>query len=75
MTLNYLLYSSWSYHQLGLDKVPVFYYIRNGVVMQKGRPPNVPASEEWSVVHQIVVLLYTQVRYCNWFMSLQWVAI
>ena len=38
-----------------LDKVPVGYYVRNGVLMQKWRPPNVPASEEWSVVHQIVV--------------------
>ena len=38
-----------------LDKVPVGYYVRNGVLMRKWRPPNVPASEEWSVVHQIVV--------------------
>ena len=38
-----------------LDKVPVGYYVRNGVLMQKWRPPNVPASEEWSVVYQIVV--------------------
>ena len=29
--------------------------IRNGVLMRQWRPPNVPASEEWSVVHQIVV--------------------
>ena len=38
-----------------LDKVPVGYYVRNGVLMRKWRPPNVPASEAWSVVHQIVV--------------------
>ena len=38
-----------------LDKVPVGYYVRNGVLMRNWRPPNVPASEEWSVVHQIVV--------------------
>ena len=38
-----------------LDKVPVGYYVRNGVLMRKWRPPNVPASEEWSVVRQIVV--------------------
>ena len=38
-----------------LVKVPVSYYVRNGVLMRKWRPPNVPASEEWSVVHQIVV--------------------
>ena len=41
---------------LELDKVSVGYYIRNGVLMQKRRPPNVPASEGWSVIHQIVVL-------------------
>ena len=38
-----------------LDKIPVGYYVRNGVLMRKWRPPTVPASEEWSVVHQIVV--------------------
>ena len=38
-----------------LDKVPVGYYVRNGVVMRKWRPPNIPACEEWSVIHQIVV--------------------
>ena len=38
-----------------LDKVPVGYYVRSGVLMRKWRPPNIPASEEWSVVHQIVV--------------------
>ena len=38
-----------------LDKVPVGYYVRNGVFMRKWRPPNVPTSEEWSVVHQIVM--------------------
>ena len=34
-----------------LDKVLVGHYVRNGVLMQKWRPPNVPASKEWSVVH------------------------
>ena len=38
-----------------LDKVPVGYYVRNGVLIHKWRPPNVPASEEWLVVHQIVM--------------------
>ena len=38
-----------------LDKISVSYYVRNGVLMQKWRPPNVPASEEWSAVHQKVV--------------------
>ena len=38
-----------------LDKIPLGYYVRNGVFMLKCRPPNVPAFEEWSVVYQIVV--------------------
>ena len=38
-----------------LDKVPFGYYVRNGVLMRKWRPPNAPAAEEWSVVHKIVV--------------------
>ena len=38
-----------------LDKVPVDFYVRNDVLMRKWRPSNVPASEEWSLVHQIVV--------------------
>ena len=38
-----------------LDKVLLGYYVRNGVLMRKWRPPNVAASEGWSVIHQIVV--------------------
>ena len=38
-----------------VDTVPVGYYVTKGVLMRKWRPPNIPASEEWSVVHQIVV--------------------
>ena len=38
-----------------LDKVPVGYFVRNGVLMQKWRPPNIPTSEEWLIIHQIVV--------------------
>ena len=34
-----------------LNKVPVNYYVRNGVLIQKWRPPNVPASEKWSIIH------------------------
>ena len=41
--------------QIELDKVPVVYYMRNGVLMRNWRPPNVPAFEKWSVIHQIVV--------------------
>ena len=41
--------------QSELDNVPVGYFVKNGVLMRKWRPPLVPASEEWSIVHQIVV--------------------
>ncbi len=37
------------------NEVPVCYFIRNGVLMRKWRPPEVPASDEWSVKYQIVV--------------------
>ena len=31
------------------------YYMNNGLLMRKWRPPDVPADEEWSTYHQIVV--------------------
>ena len=38
-----------------IDNVPVGYYLKDGVLMRKYRAPDVMASEEWSVVHQVVV--------------------
>ena len=35
--------------------VPVGYYFRNGVLMRKWRPADVPANADWSVKHQIVL--------------------
>ena len=35
--------------------VPVVYYFRNGVLMRKWRPADVPADADWSVKHQIVL--------------------
>ena len=35
--------------------VPVGYYSRNGVLMRKGRPADVPAEADFSVKHQIVL--------------------
>ena len=37
------------------DKLPVWYYVSNGVLMCKWRPSNVPASDEWLVVRRVVV--------------------
>ena len=34
---------------------PVCYYVNNGILMRKWRPPDVPASDEWSANHQIVI--------------------
>jgi hypothetical protein len=36
-------------------EVPVCYFIKNGILMRKWRPPEVPANDEWSVNYQIVV--------------------
>ena len=38
-----------------ISHVPVCYYIKNGILMRKWRPPDVPADDEWTVNHQIVV--------------------
>ena len=38
-----------------LKKVPKGYFFKQGVLMRKWRPPDVPASEDWSVRYQIVV--------------------
>ncbi|XP_071824592.1 uncharacterized protein [Apostichopus japonicus] len=37
------------------EEVPVCFYKRNGVLMRKWRPPDAPATDEWQVIHQIVV--------------------
>ena len=35
--------------------VPVYYFVKEGVLMRKWRPPDVPANDEWRVHYQIVV--------------------
>ncbi len=34
---------------------PVCYVVKDGVLMRKYRPPNIPAIYEWKVYKQIVV--------------------
>ena len=34
---------------------PECYYIKDDILMRKWRPPQRPADEEWSIVHQIIV--------------------
>ena len=44
-----------------ISQVAVGYYTKNGILMRKWRPPDVPAEDEWTVNHQIVVpKLYRQ---------------
>ena len=38
-----------------ISQVPMCYYIKNGILMRKWRPFDVPADDEWGVYHQIVV--------------------
>ena len=38
-----------------ISQVPMCYYIKNGIIMRKWRPYDVPADDEWAVYHQIVV--------------------
>ena len=35
--------------------IPICYFWKQGVLMRKWRPPEVPASDEWKVVYQIVL--------------------
>ena len=38
-----------------ISQVPMCYCIKNGILMRKWRPYDVPADDEWAVYHQIVV--------------------
>ena len=38
-----------------ISQVPMCYYIKNGILMRKWRPFDVPADDEWAVYHQIVI--------------------
>ena len=38
-----------------ISQVPMCYYIKNGILMRKWRPYDVPTDDEWAVYHQIVV--------------------
>ena len=38
-----------------ISQVPMCYYIKNGILMRKWRPFDVPADDEWAVYHQVVV--------------------
>ena len=38
-----------------ISQVPMCYYVKNGILMRKWRPFDVPADDEWAVYHQIVV--------------------
>ncbi|XP_071959943.1 uncharacterized protein [Antedon mediterranea] len=35
--------------------VPVCYYIKDGILMLKWRPPDIPSSDVWNEIHQIVI--------------------
>jgi len=38
-----------------LDQVPRGYFMKNGGLMRMWRPPNVPATEDWYVLYQLVM--------------------
>ena len=39
-------------------KVLECYYVKDGILMRKWRPPLRPADEDWTVVHQVVPPCY-----------------
>ena len=42
-------------NETDLAQDPICFYIKNGILMRKWRSPEIPADDEWSVNHQIVV--------------------
>ena len=38
-----------------LEKIPIGYFLNNGILMRKWRSPTIPASEEWAVKYQIII--------------------
>ena len=38
-----------------MSQVPVYYYVKNDILMRKWCPPDVSADDEWTVNYQIVV--------------------
>ena len=44
-----------AFNENEISQVPVCYYVKNGILMRKWRPPDVSAADEWTVNHQIVV--------------------
>ena len=37
------------------QEIPTCFYVQDGVLMRKWRPPDAPADEDWQVIHQVVV--------------------
>ena len=44
-----------AFNENEISQVPVCYYVKNGILMRKWRPPDVSAEDEWTVNHQKVV--------------------
>ena len=44
-----------AFNEKKIDQVQVCFYVKNGILMRKWRPPDVSAEDEWTVNHQIVV--------------------
>jgi hypothetical protein len=41
--------------EIEVENLPVSYYLKNGILMRKWRPSNVPANQSWHEVHQVVL--------------------
>ena len=35
--------------------MPGYYFWKNGILMRKWRPPDIPASQEWKVIDQVEI--------------------
>ena len=53
-----------------ISSVPCCYYQKNGVLMRKWRPPDVPSDAEWAVKHQVVLPNHIAMEFSQWLMRL-----
>ena len=55
--------------------VPVGYDFRNGVLIRKWRPADVPADADWTVKHQIALPKSFRIEVILWLMKIFYLAI
>ena len=55
-----------------IDQVPTCYYLKNGILVQRWRPPEISAHDKWQIMHQSTIfqviasrnLIYFRISCC-----------